>query len=389
MSDYSPDDYRYMSRALQLARKGLYTTDPNPRVGCVLVHNGKVIAEGYHARAGAAHAEIVALQQAGEAAAGATVYVTLEPCCHHGRTPPCTDALIQAGVHRVVVAMEDPDPRVAGKGMQHLLEAGIIAENGLLAAQAQRLNPGFVMRMRLGRPFVRCKLAMSLDGRTATASGESRWITDEAARRDVQHLRARSSAIMTGIGTVLADDPALTVRLDAPTRQALGMGDEVRQPLRVVLDSYLSIPEKARMLHLAGETVIVTAAHHEEVTKRLTQAGATVVRLPAQVDAIDLNATLNYLAKRAINEVLLESGATLSGAMLRSGLVDELVIYLAPHIMGHEARSLFRLPGLERMVERIELDILEICAVGRDWRIRAKVRNSGTDAITTPSCEAG
>lgn len=360
------DDTRHMAHALQLAAHGLYTTDPNPRVGCVLVRDGEVVGAGWHHRAGEPHAEINALREAGERARGATAYVTLEPCCHHGRTPPCSDALIAAGVARVVAAMEDPNPLVAGRGLAQLRQAGIRVEHGVLQAQAEALNPGFIMRMRDRRPFVRCKLAASLDGRTAMASGESKWITGEAARLDVQRLRARSSAVMTGIGTVLADDPSLNLRVD--------FGQGLRQPLRVVVDSRLSMPETARMLGLPGRTLVMTRAREPDVVARLERAGAEVVHVPAQGDGVDLHAVLRHLVELHVNEVLLETGGTLGGAMLAAGLVDELVLYVAPHIMGNGARGLFNLPGLERMEQRIDLDILDVRAVGKDWRITATVR---------------
>ena len=357
------DDHRFMGRALELARRGLYTCDPNPRVGCVIVRDGEIVGEGWHEAAGGPHAEIVALEQAGsEHARGATVYVTLEPCCHHGRTPPCTAALVAAGVARVVAAMEDPNPRVAGQGLAALREAGIAVESGVAAEAAARLNPGFIKRMRKGRPFVRAKLAMSLDGRTALASGESKWITSAQARADVHRLRARSSAVMTGVGTVLADDPALTARVEGA----------VRQPLRVVVDTHLSMPETAALLRQPGETVVFTCrgpgGHHD----RLAAAGAEVVTVPARGDRVDLEAVLDELARREVNEVLLEMGATLAGAMLRRGLVDELVIYMAPVLLGDTARPLFRLPGIERMDQRLALEIEEIRAVGPDWRITAR-----------------
>jgi diaminohydroxyphosphoribosylaminopyrimidine deaminase/5-amino-6-(5-phosphoribosylamino)uracil reductase len=355
-------DYHYMSRALTLAGQGLYTTDPNPRVGCVLVKDERVIGEGWHVRAGEAHAELIALEQAGAQARGATVYVTLEPCCHHGRTAPCTDALLAAGVARVVAAMEDPNPQVAGRGLAQLRSAGIAVECGLMADEAHALNPGFVQRMRRGRPWVRCKLAMSLDGRTAMASGESQWITGEAARQDVQRLRARSSAIMTGAATVLADDPSLTVRL--PSGAA-------RQPLRVLLDSRLRTPPTARTLHQAGPVLIFTAVTEARYHETLRATGADIAVLPRSGEGLDLDAVLAELGRREINELHLESGAALAGAMLRRGLLDELIVYMAPLLLGDGARSLFHLPGLTRMSERIRLDIADIRAVGRDWRITA------------------
>jgi len=364
------DDRAYMARALQLAARGMDTTRPNPRVGCVIVRDGEVVGEGWHQQAGGPHAEVHALYAAGEQARGATAYVTLEPCCHHGRTPPCSEALIEAGVARVVVAMEDPNPQVAGQGLAQLAAAGIATRSGLLQAQAEALNPGFISRMRRGRPWVRSKLAMSLDGRTAMASGESKWITGEAARTDVQRLRARSCAILTGAGTVLADDPSLTVRVE-------GLPDEL-QPLRVVLDPYLSTPPTARMLGLPGRTLILTTSQEDAemaaLMKALVNAGADVVCLEGKGDALDLHAVMDYLAELQVNEVLLETGATLSGAMLSQGLIDEMIIYMAPHLMGDQARGLFHLPGLSEMSQRIQLDIMDIRAVGQDWRITAKPR---------------
>ncbi len=358
---FSVPDHQYMARAIQLAARGLYTTDPNPRVGCVIVKNGQVIGEGWHVRAGEAHAEVHALQQAGEQAQGATVYVSLEPCCHHGKTPPCSDALIAAQVARVVVAMQDPNPRVAGNGMRQLQGAGIQVEVGLMEPQAKALNPGFIQRMQTRRPYVRNKLAMSLDGRTAMADGESKWITGEAAREDVQRLRARSSAIMTGVGTVLADNPALTVRL--PNTE--------RQPLRVIIDTNLSTPLDARLLKEPGDTVIMTVNPDQDLHMSLHEAGAEVVQIGNVGQAVDLHVVLEKLAERNINEILLETGATLSGAMLEAGLIDEIVIYMAPLLMGDIARGLYRLPQLQHMADRIELDIQDVRQVGRDLRITA------------------
>ncbi len=356
-----------MARALRLAERGLFTTDPNPRVGCVIVRDGEVVGEGWHERAGAGHAEVNALAQAGERARGATVYVTLEPCCHHGRTPPCSDALIAAGVARVVVGMEDPNPQVAGNGVQLLAAAGVEVATGVLAAQVATINPGFIRRMQTGRPFVRCKLAMSLDGRTAMASGESQWITGEAARLDVHRLRARASAIMSGIDTVLADNPSLNARLD---------DEAVLQPLRVVLDTRLRLPPGARLLGLPGNTLVLTGTADAAKTDALVAQGAEVVTLPLEGDRLELAGMLQYLGEREINEIHVEAGPTLSGALLQAGLVDELVIYVAPHLMGDAARGLFSLPGLERMDQRIELSITDIRAVGDDWRVTAIVANA-------------
>lgn len=368
--------HRHMARALQLAERGLFTTDPNPRVGCVLMKDSVVVGEGWHERAGEPHAEINALRAAGERARGATAYVTLEPCCHHGRTPPCTDALIAAGVTEVVAAMVDPDPRVAGQGLAQLAAVGIAVSQDLLRTQAEALNPGFVMRMRQGRPFVRAKLAMSLDGRTAMASGESRWITGDAARADVQYWRARSAAILTGIDTVLADDPSLNVRLAVTDAEA------ARQPLRVILDTDLRLPATARLLSLPGRTLVCTAVDDAAKHAVLREAGADVRPVPRADDGhLDLAAVMTLLASEQINEVLLEAGATLNGALLQAGLIDELLIYLAPHLMGDAARGLFHLPGLQAMRDRINLDIVDIRAVGRDWRIQCK---PGAKSAVTP-----
>lgn len=361
-------DIRHMARALQLARRGLYTTDPNPRVGCVVVREGQVVGEGFHVRAGEPHAEILAMRQAGEAVRGATVYVTLEPCAHHGRTPPCADALIAAGVARVVAAMRDPNPRVAGQGLVRVAAAGIETASGVLEGQARDINPGFVSRMERGRPFVRVKLAMSLDGRTAMASGESQWITGPAARRDVQRLRARSAAVLTGMGTVRADDPGLDVRL---TAGELGIDGPVRQPLRVVLDTRLECPPEARLFRTGGPVLILTGERDASRYAPLLSRGAEVAAVALAGERPDLHAVMALLAEREVNEVHVEAGPELCGALMRDGLVDELVIYMAPHLMGSDARGLMDL-GLQRMEERIALEIEDIRAVGSDWRIVAR-----------------
>ena len=349
-----------MARALTLARRGLYSSDPNPRVGCVLLQNGDIVGEGWHERAGEAHAEVIALEAAGWRARGATVYVTLEPCCHYGRTPPCTKALLQAGVARVVAAMRDPNPQVAGQGLAILREAGVTVDCGLLEAEARALNPGFIQRMTTGRPWLRVKLAMSLDGRTALASGESQWLTGAAARQDVQRLRARSSAILTGIGTVLADDPALNVRLP----------ETIRQPLRVILDSRLRTPPTAQTLQLPGSALIVSAVADPDRQAPLRAAGADITVVPNAGQGLDLTAIMAELARRECNEVQVECGPTLAGALLQAGLMDELVIYMAPLLLGDQARGLFQLPELTRMEERRELELVETRAVGKDWRLR-------------------
>ena len=371
-------DHAFMARAVQLAELGRFTTDPNPRVGCLIVRDGHIVGEGWHRRAGEPHAERHALIEAGERARGATAYVTLEPCCHQGRTPPCTDGLLEAGVARVVCAMVDPNPLVAGRGLRLLAEAGVAVETGLLEAEARALNPGFIKRMERGRPYVRCKLAASLDGRTAMASGESQWITGEAARRDVQRLRAGSSAILTGIGTLLADDPSLNVRLDADDLPGLRPGEAIRQPLRVVLDSLWRTPAIARILTLPGTTLIVGAVDDLGRMAKLKGAGAEVFLCPGDSGQVDLAALMSELARREINEVLLETGPTLAGAAVSEGLVDEILIYLAPHLMGDAGRGLFSLPGIERMRDRIPLAIVDVRAVGRDLRITARPEPTGS-----------
>jgi diaminohydroxyphosphoribosylaminopyrimidine deaminase/5-amino-6-(5-phosphoribosylamino)uracil reductase len=360
---FSAADHQYMSRALQLAKKGIYTTAPNPNVGCVLVKDGEVIGEGWHEKYGEAHAEINALKQAGKKAEGATAYVTLEPCCHQGKTPPCADALIKAKIKRVVAAMIDPHTKVAGKGLEQLESAGIFVERGLLEEQAKALNLGFIKRMQKRLPYVRCKLAMSLDGRTAMASGESKWITSAAAREDVQLLRAKSNAILTGVGTVLADDPSMTVRLDGIDSQ----------PLRVVVDTHLSMSPNAKMLKEKGKTILMTCSAAEHIAQALKSAGADIHMMPYCNSNVDLKSVLQQLSDMHINDVLLETGATLSGAMLQAGLIDELIIYMAPVLMGNDARGLFSLPGMETMQDKIELEIIDQRIVGQDIRITAKI----------------
>ena len=370
---FSQADHRYMARALQLAQKGLYTTDPNPRVGCVIVRDEQIVGEGFHLRAGEPHAEINALNDAGEQAQGATAYVTLEPCSHIGRTGPCAVALQEAKVSRVVIAMVDPNPQVSSRGIRLLEEAGIEVAVGLLEIEARVLNPGFIARMTQQRPFVRLKMAMSLDGRTAMGSGESQWITGPEARTQVQRLRARSSAILSGVESLIMDDSRLTLRAE---QLQLDNADEVvrRQPLRVILDTHLRLPLAAACLSEPGRTlVIATPDHSEEKRERLTEAGAEVQVLPAGSDGrIDLVVMLQWLAENEqVNELLVETGATLAGAMLDAALVDELQLFVAPTLLGGEARPLFALPGLSRMADQRRLTIHDMRAVGRDWRIIA------------------
>jgi diaminohydroxyphosphoribosylaminopyrimidine deaminase/5-amino-6-(5-phosphoribosylamino)uracil reductase len=365
---FSDFDRFAMQRALTLAARGLESTDPNPRVGCVVAQRGRIVGEGWHERAGEAHAEVVALRAAGSQAAGATVYVTLEPCSHHGRTPPCVEALTAARVARVVYAAADPNPLVNGQGAAGLRAAGIAVEAGLLAPESAELNAGFIRRMTHGRPLVRLKLAMSLDGRTALASGASQWITGEAARRDVQHWRARSSAILTGIGTLLADDPRLDVRLPAEP------GKERRQPLRVVLDTQLRTPPQARLFSVGGEVLLLTGvgAPDDRRAEALSARGARVESLPVQAGRLDLSAVIDRLGELELNEVLVEAGPTLAGQLLHAGLVDELLLYVAPILLGADARALVELPPLDSIAVAPAFMLLENIQVGADLRLRLK-----------------
>ena len=359
---FSSADHQHMAQALRLAEKGLFSTSPNPRVGCVIVRDGAMVGEGWHKRAGLPHAEANALRAAGERARGATAYVTLEPCSHHGRTPPCADALIEAGVARVVAAMQDPNPLVAGQGLERLRAAGIRVESGLLEDEARELNIGFVSRMQRGRPWVRVKTASSLDGRTALTNGVSQWITGPEARRDVHRLRACSCAVLTGIGTVLADDPQMNVRdVDTP-----------RQPLRIVLDSALRMPPQARML-ASGKTLIVTAGNDRERMVRLEDAGAEILVLPGAGGRVDVAQLMQELAVREINELMVEAGCTLNGALLQAGVVDELVMYVAPILLGDAARGLFALPELTDMAGRTDVRIVDTRMVGKDSRVTARL----------------
>ncbi|HUE93341.1 bifunctional diaminohydroxyphosphoribosylaminopyrimidine deaminase/5-amino-6-(5-phosphoribosylamino)uracil reductase RibD [Pseudomonas sp.] len=365
-------DHALMARALELARKGLYSTHPNPRVGCVIVRDGCVVGEGWHVRAGEPHAEVHALRQAGDQARGATAYVTLEPCSHHGRTPPCADALIAAGVARVVVAMQDPNPQVGGNGLLRLMQAGIAVQGGVLEAEARALNVGFIKRMEQGLPFVRVKLAMSLDGRTAMASGESQWITGPAARAAVQRLRARSSVVLTGADTVLADAARLTVRPDElgldPEQTALAAS---RVPLRVLVDGRLRVPLDAAFFQ-AGASMVATCATCAavEARDRYLNEGHELLALPSSSGQVDLQRLLAELAQLGANEVLVEAGPRLAGAFARLGLVDEYQLFVAPKFLGSSARPLLELP-LTRMVDAPALKIVEMRAVGDDWRIIA------------------
>lgn len=357
----SLSDAGFMARALELARKGRYTTDPNPRVGCVLVKEGKVIAEGWHYRAGQAHAEVDALAKLAdpEQARGATAYVTLEPCSHYGRTGPCSDALIAAGVARVVVAMQDPNPLVAGDGLRKLRAAGVEVSCGLLQMDAEALNRGFIKRMTRGLPYVRSKLAMSLDGRTALANGQSQWITSPQSRQDVQLFRAESSAILTGVSTVLVDDPSLNARVDF----------EVKQPVRVVLDSSLRMPLHAKMLTLPGDTWIITCCDDPVKRQSLQRIGCQVYQVAAHEGRVDLTKAFELLADLQINYVWVEAGASLNGALLETDLVDEWLMYIAPCVLGDQARGLFQLAELHSMADKKKFHIHEFRQVGPDLRL--------------------
>jgi diaminohydroxyphosphoribosylaminopyrimidine deaminase / 5-amino-6-(5-phosphoribosylamino)uracil reductase len=370
---FSSLDHLHMAHALRLAERGLYTTQPNPRVGCVIAHGERVVGTGYHQRAGEPHAEVFALREAGAAAHGATAYVTLEPCAHFGRTPPCADALVAAGVARVVIAAEDPFAQVAGRGIEKLRAAGIVVESGLLRERARELNIGFFSRIERGRPWVRVKLAMSLDGRTALASGESKWITGEAARADVQRWRARSSAILSGSGTVLADNPRLTVRpgsLSPGAAGGEGWGEGEAfvspKPLRAILDRQLRTPPGSHVLDADAATLLMHAAA-APVPAHL--AAIERVALPETAGHLDLHAALAELARREVNELHVEAGPTLAGALLAAGLADELLLYVAPVLLGDTARPLLTLPPLAGMAERWQLRTLDRRPLGDDWRL--------------------
>ncbi len=357
----------YMARALLLAERGLFTTCPNPRVGCIIVNNGEIIGKGWHQRTGEDHAEVNALLSAGTKAKGSDCYVTLEPCSNYGRTPPCVSALIRAGIKRVFIGMIDPNPIMTKTGIAILREAGIEVTVGILAEQARDINPGFYKRMCMKRPYVRSKLAMSLDGRTAMATGESKWITGPDARLDVQKLRARSSAILTTINTLLADDPSLTVRVEGGDWYPINMN--VRVPLRVVVDSQLRTPVNARIFDNEGEVLIATTMENPS-----TMLSATIIKLPTKDSRVNLPALMTNLATYGINELMVEAGPIFNGALLSEQLIDELVIYMAPKLMGHSANGLFYLPEIKTMAQNIELQIIDICNIGKDWRIIAKPR---------------
>jgi len=362
---FSPSDHALMARAIALTERGRDTATPNPSVGCVIAKDGRVLGEGWHAKAGEAHAEVRALQACREPPQGATVYLSLEPCAHQGRTPPCAEALVAARVGRVVAALEDPNPLVKGKGAARLREAGIRVDMGLMANEATEAHIGFVTRMTKGRPWIRIKSAASLDGRTALANGVSQWITGEDARRDVHRLRARSCAMLTGIGTVRSDDPELTVR-HVPCE---------RQPRRLLIDHRLEVPEDAKILRGEPPVIFVVEADPEK-RRRLEAKGIEVVDVPsdrAKPGKLDLAALARMLGERNLNEVTVETGAKLAGSLIAAGVVDEIVLYVAPLLLGDTARGLFALPEIERLEDAIRVRIVEVREVERDWRITARL----------------
>lgn len=361
---FTASDYRYMSRALQLAERGLFTTSPNPRVGCVIVNHGTIVGEGAHLKAGEPHAEVYALQEAGHLSKGATAYVTLEPCSHHGRTPPCAEALLKSGVSKVVAAMVDPNPLVAGQGLAYLEANGIYTQSGLMQVQARAINPGFIARMEQQRPWVRVKVAASLDGKTAMENGHSQWVTSEVARQDVQHWRARSCAILTGVGTVLADNPQLNVRLP-----------DARQPLRVVVDSQLSTPLNAQLL-IGTPTLLAYTNDIYQRAEQFKALGVSVLKMPDIQGKVCLKSLLSHLASLQINELMVEAGQTLNGALMAQHLVDELVLYYAPKLMGCAGQNMFVMPSLQHMREAVQLEIQEIRQIGPDIRVVAKPKFS-------------
>ncbi|MGP1924199.1 MAG: bifunctional diaminohydroxyphosphoribosylaminopyrimidine deaminase/5-amino-6-(5-phosphoribosylamino)uracil reductase RibD [Arsenophonus sp. NEOnobi-MAG3] len=360
-------DKQFMSRALSLAKQGRFTTSPNPNVGCVIVRNGEVVGEGFHCRAGESHAEIYALQMAGEKANGATAYITLEPCSHYGKTPPCADALISAGILRVVVTMQDPNPQVAGQGLLKLQQAGIEVIHGLLMDEAEQLNRGFLKRMRTGSPYVQLKLAASLDGRIALASGESKWITSPKARQDVQSFRAQASAILTTSATILADNPALNVRWTdfTPELKNLYPKESLRQPIRIVLDRQNQVKPEDIVTKSDGECWLIRP-------RPIFQnwcGDVKQITIPTYGKGIDLVLLIMQLAKRNINSIWIESGPTLAGALLTLGLVDELILYIAPKILGGTARELINIPALQKLKDAPAFEFINIEVIGPDLRL--------------------
>jgi len=378
-SNFSADDYRYMQRAISLAKKGHYTTSPNPRVGCVIVKNNKIVGEGYHQKAGEGHAEVHALAQAGSNAQGSIAYVTLEPCSHYGRTPPCAEALVKAKVDTVIIAMTDPNPQVSGRGIALLEKAGISVKINLLQADAQALNPGFIHLMVNKRPYVRCKLAASLDGKTAMKSGESKWITSPEARHDVQRLRAQSCAIITGADSVLTDNAKMTVRWhELGTSQQNYPVEKLRQPTRIIIDSQNRLTPNLALFEHSSEVILLRTSI--EKSQSWPHFVKQVVLPSAKQDSdksyVDLDAALDFIAQQGFNDVLIESGATLAGAFLSAGLIDELILYQAPKLLGSDAKSLVNMPKLNALKDAVNLKINDIRMVGKDIRIIANINKS-------------
>jgi diaminohydroxyphosphoribosylaminopyrimidine deaminase/5-amino-6-(5-phosphoribosylamino)uracil reductase len=365
---FTSDDKHFMARALELAERGRYSSKPNPSVGCVIVLAGQIVGEGWHEKAGEPHAEVNALRQAGVSANNATAYVTLEPCSHYGRTPPCADALIKASITRVVVAMQDPNPLVAGKGLAKLRDAGMTVETGLLKAQAEELNKDYCHKMKHGKPHIISKVAMSLDGKTAMASGESKWITGPLARQDVHLLRAQSDALLTGVGTILADDPQLTARDGLDESQ-------VSQPRIIVVDSKLQTPLDAAILSGEVNTTILTCSTDSNRAKALRKAGCRVDVLPADKKGhVDLREVQKWLSAQAINSVLIEAGAVLNGACINTGMIDELIVYIAPSVLGSGARAAFAMPDLTHLADRIQLNLMSMDTIGGDIKLSYKTK---------------
>ena len=374
MTEFSSEDIKYMSLAIELAKKGIYSTKPNPAVGSVIVRHGEIVGQGWHQKAGQPHAERIALAEAGDKAKGATAYVTLETCSHHGKTPPCADALVAAQVARVVISMVDPNPLVAGQGIARLENAGIEVVNGLLEDQARELNVGFLYKMENNLPYVRLKMASSLDGRTAMQSGESKWITGPESRLEVHRLRAQSGALIAGIGTILADDPSMTVRMSDEQLAELNLTQEDCHPIRVILDPNLSMPLDAKMLSLPGRTILMTSREtverNPEVVEEIHNAGIEMAAVSAEGDRLDIESVLSYLAEvEKINNVMVETGAIVAGAFIQAGFVNELHCFMAPTLMGEQAKPMFALPGVETMQDRIHFDLKSIDRFGEDVRM--------------------
>ncbi|MBV7299100.1 bifunctional diaminohydroxyphosphoribosylaminopyrimidine deaminase/5-amino-6-(5-phosphoribosylamino)uracil reductase RibD [Enterovibrio paralichthyis] len=365
---FSEFDSQMMLRAIELAKRGVYTTAPNPNVGCVITLGEEIIGEGFHFRAGEPHAEVHALRAAGDRVKGATAYVTLEPCSHYGRTPPCADALVAAGVSRVVCAMVDPNPQVAGRGIQRLRDAGIHVDVGLFQADAEALNPGFIKMMKSGLPYVQLKLASSLDGRTALSNGESKWITGSEARADVQAFRAKAGAVLSTSQTVIDDNPSLNVRWEQlpQTVQAEYAQADLRQPVRVILDTHGKVSSDAHLFSLEGSIVLLTAAPDQVAC----HDGVEVVAIEQGNNGLNLDAAMRALAARGINHIWVEAGATLAGSLLSAGLVDELIVYQAPKLMGTDSRALVNLSGITSMDEVPAYRLTDVARIGNDVRLR-------------------